>query len=76
MDHLQRERVIPTTHGPSADWRMLTTINTAATDGLTCVLKHAVARDITLLVTYLMTDQCCLTSAIVRKATDRGAKQF
>jgi hypothetical protein len=54
--------------GPSTDWWVLTTANTVGTDGLTCFLKHVGAQDNAFLVTYLMTDQCCLASTIVRRA--------
>jgi hypothetical protein len=55
-------------NGPSADWWVLTTANTAGTNGSACLPKHWRARNITFLVTHLKTDQCCLTSAIVRWA--------
>ncbi|RVE40317.1 hypothetical protein evm_015033 [Chilo suppressalis] len=32
-------------HGPSADWRLLTTANVAGTNGLTCLPKHGGTRD-------------------------------
>jgi hypothetical protein len=54
--------------GPSVDWWVLTTINTAETKGLTCLPKHGGARDSKFLVTHPMTDQCCLASAIVCRA--------
>jgi hypothetical protein len=40
----------------------------AGTDSLTCLPKHAGARDNIFLVTHPMTDQCCLTSTIARRA--------
>jgi hypothetical protein len=43
-------------HGPSADWLVLTTANTAGTNGLTSLPKHGGARDITFLVIHPMTD--------------------
>jgi hypothetical protein len=52
---------------PTADWWVLTTANTAGPNGLTCLLKHG-ARDNKFLVTHPMTEQCCLASAIVRRA--------
>jgi hypothetical protein len=52
---------------PSADWWMLTTANTAGSNGLTCLLKHGKARDNKFLVTHPMTDQRCLTSTIARR---------
>jgi hypothetical protein len=48
--------------GPSADWWVLTIANAAGTNGLTCLPKHGGDRDNKLLVTHLLTDQCCLTS--------------
>jgi hypothetical protein len=54
--------------GPNADWWVLTTANTARTNGLTCIPKHGGARDITFLIIHPMTDQCCLVSAIVRRS--------
>jgi hypothetical protein len=39
--------------GPSADWWVLTTANTAGTNGLTCLPKHGGARDIKFLVKFL-----------------------
>jgi hypothetical protein len=63
--HLQGERAI--TH--HAGQLMLTTANTAAgTNGLTCLLKHGEARNIKILVTHKMIDQCCLASTTVRQA--------
>ncbi|RVE51675.1 hypothetical protein evm_003647 [Chilo suppressalis] len=32
-------------HGPSADWRVLTTADAAGTNGLTCLVKHEGAQD-------------------------------
>jgi hypothetical protein len=54
--------------GPSADWWVLTTANAAATNGLMCLTKHG-AQDNKILVSLLMTDQRCLTSAIARRST-------
>jgi hypothetical protein len=54
--------------GPSADWWVLTTANTAGTDGLTCLPKHGRTLDNKFLVTHAMTDQRCLTSAIARRS--------
>jgi hypothetical protein len=51
---------------PSADWWVLTTANTAGTNGLTCLPKHRGAGDNKFLVTHPMTNQCCFASAIVR----------
>jgi hypothetical protein len=56
------------TRGPSASWWVLTTENTAGTNGLTCFTKHGGTRDNTFLVTHPMTDQCYLTSAIARRS--------
>jgi hypothetical protein len=42
--------------------------NAAGTNGLTCLPEHGGARDNKFLVTYPMTDQDCLASAIVRRA--------
>jgi hypothetical protein len=58
-------------HGPSADW-VLTTANAAGPNGLTCLPKHGGARN-KFLVSHLMTDQRCLTSAIARRSADREA---
>jgi hypothetical protein len=52
----------------SAGWWVLTTANTAGTNGLTCLTKHGKARDNKFLVTHPMTDQRCLTSAIARQS--------
>jgi hypothetical protein len=38
MDYLQAKWAVP--HGPSADWQVLTTANTAGKNGLTCLPKH------------------------------------
>jgi hypothetical protein len=54
--------------GPIAVWWVLTTANTAMTNVLTRLLKHGGARDNNFFVTHPMTDQCCLASAIVRRA--------
>jgi hypothetical protein len=54
--------------GPSAYWWVLTTANTAETNGLTCLPKHGGARDNTFLVTHPITDQRCLTFAIARRS--------
>jgi hypothetical protein len=56
--------------GLSAGWRVLTTVNTAGTNGLTCLSKNGRTRDSKFLVTHPMTDQlrCCLTSAIARRS--------
>jgi hypothetical protein len=53
--------------GPSADWWVLTAVNAAGTNGLKCLPKHGRARDNKCLVTHLITDQSCLTSAIARR---------
>jgi hypothetical protein len=66
MDCLQRG--YNPSRGPSADWWVLTTANTAGTNDLTCLPKHGGARDNEFLVTHLMTDHCYLASAIVRRA--------
>jgi hypothetical protein len=55
-------------NGPSAHWWVLTTANTARSNGLTCLLKHREAGYNKFLVIQAMTDQRCLTSAIVRRA--------
>jgi hypothetical protein len=55
-------------HWASADWWLLTTANTAGTNGLTCLPKHRGARDNIFLVTHPMTDLCCLASATERRA--------
>jgi hypothetical protein len=47
---------------------VLTIANAAGTNGLTWLPKHGGAQDIAFLVTHLMTDQRCLTSAIARRA--------
>ncbi|RVE46156.1 hypothetical protein evm_009230 [Chilo suppressalis] len=44
--------------GPSADWWVLTTVDTAGTNGLTCLPKHGGAGDSKFLVTHPMTDHC------------------
>jgi hypothetical protein len=54
---------------PKADWWVLTTVNTAETNGLTCLAKHEGARDNKFLAYHLMTDQRCLTSAIIITAS-------
>jgi hypothetical protein len=54
--------------GPSARWWVLTTANAAKTNGLTYLPKYGGARDNKFLITHLMTDQCCLTSAIARRS--------
>jgi hypothetical protein len=54
--------------GPSAGWWVLTNANTAGTNGLTCLPKHGGARGNKFLVSHLITDQCCLTSAIARRS--------
>jgi hypothetical protein len=54
--------------GPSTDWSVLTTANTAEINGLRCLRKHRGAQDNKFLVTHPMTNQCCLASAIVRRA--------
>jgi hypothetical protein len=53
---------------PSAGWWVLTTANAAGTNGLTCLAKDGGARNNTFLVTLPMTEQHCLTSAIVRRS--------
>jgi hypothetical protein len=37
---LHIRRTCPTPHGPSADWRVLTTANVARINGLKCIPKH------------------------------------
>jgi hypothetical protein len=54
--------------GPSVGWWVLTTANAAGSNGLTCFPKHGVARHNKFLATHPMTDQRCLTSAIVRRS--------
>ncbi|RVE51595.1 hypothetical protein evm_003727 [Chilo suppressalis] len=44
--------------GPSVDWRVLTTADSAGTNGLTCLPKHGGTIDGRLLVIHPMTDQC------------------
>jgi hypothetical protein len=56
------------TRGPSADWWVLTTANIVGTNSLTCLPKIGGARDNKFLVTHTITDQCCLASAIIRRA--------
>jgi hypothetical protein len=41
--------------------------NTAGPNGFSCLPKHVGARNNKFLVTHLMTDQTCLTSAIARR---------
>jgi hypothetical protein len=55
--------------GPSADWCVLTTANTAEINDSTCRPKYR-AQDIKFLVTHQMIDlcECCLTSANSRRA--------
>jgi hypothetical protein len=65
LDHPQGERDI-THHANPVRIGRLTTAYTGGTNGLTCLPKHRGARDIKFLVTRLMTDQCCLPSAIIR----------
>jgi hypothetical protein len=63
--------------GPSADGWSLPTANTTGTNGLTCLPKHGGARFNKFLVTHPMTDQCCLATAIVRRAHwPRGHRAF
>jgi hypothetical protein len=69
MDHTQGERVIhKPPRGSSADWWVLTTANAAGTHGLTCLPKHGGYRGKKFLVSYPMTEQRCLTSAIARRS--------
>jgi hypothetical protein len=63
--NIQGERVIAQRAG---------LVRIGGTNGLRCLSKHGVARDIKFLVTHPMTDQRCLTSAIAR--TDRGALEL
>ncbi|RVE47216.1 hypothetical protein evm_008184 [Chilo suppressalis] len=49
------------TRGPNVDWWVLTTADTAGTNGLTCLPKHGGARDNKFLVTHPMTEYCNLT---------------
>jgi hypothetical protein len=56
------------TLGPSVCWWVLTIINAARTNGLTCLPKHGKILDNKFLVTHPMTDQRCLTSVIVRRS--------
>ncbi|RVE41379.1 hypothetical protein evm_013968 [Chilo suppressalis] len=53
-------------HGPSADWRVLTTADAVGTKSLTCLSKHGGTRDRRFSVTHPMIDhcECCLTSTI------------
>jgi hypothetical protein len=53
--------------GPSAGWWVLPTAYTSGTVGLTCLPKHAGARDNKFLVTHPMTDQRCFASVIARR---------
>jgi hypothetical protein len=64
---IQGERAI-TYQAGLADWWVLKTVNAAGTDGLTCLPKHGGSRDYNFLITYLMTEQRCLTSAIARQS--------
>jgi hypothetical protein len=50
--HIKRTGHNPS-HGPSADWWVLTTANAAETNGLTCLLKHGGTLDNKFLVTRL-----------------------
>jgi hypothetical protein len=47
---------------------MLTTVNAAGTNGLTSIPKHRGAGDNKFLITHVMTDQRCLTTAIARRS--------
>jgi hypothetical protein len=66
MDYQQGECAI--THHTGTDWWVLTTANAAGTNSLTFLLKHGGARDNKFLVTHLMSEQRCLTSAIARRS--------
>jgi hypothetical protein len=58
-------------HPPRGQVRVggvLTTANSAGTNGLTCFPKHGRARGNQFLVTHPMTDQYCLTYAIARRS--------
>jgi hypothetical protein len=63
--HIRRTGHAPL-RGPSAGRWVLTTSNAAGTNGLTCLPKHGGARDNKFMVIHPMTNQRCLTSAIVR----------
>jgi hypothetical protein len=54
--------------GTSAGWMVLTSLNAAGTNRLTCLPKHGGARDSKFLVTHPMTDQRCLTFALARRS--------
>jgi hypothetical protein len=70
MEHTHGERAISHNipRGPSVDYRVQTTTNTAGTNRSTCFPKHGRARDNKFLVTHPMADQRCLAFAIVRQA--------
>jgi hypothetical protein len=55
---------------PSADWWVLTTVNAAGTNGLTCLSKNGGARNNKFLVTHPMINlyERCLASAMARRA--------
>jgi hypothetical protein len=57
-----------TPRGPSAGWWVLTTVNVAGINGLTCLPKHGEVQDNKFLVTHSMTDLRCLTSVIARRS--------
>jgi hypothetical protein len=67
MDYTYGERAM-TQHAGPVRWWVLTTANAAETNGLTCFAKHGGTRDNKCLVTHSMTDQRCLTSAIVHRS--------
>jgi hypothetical protein len=65
--HIRRSGHNPP-RGPSAGWWVLTTAIAAGTNSLTCLPKHERDQDIKFLVTHLMTDQRCSTSAMARRS--------
>jgi hypothetical protein len=68
MDYPQEERAITHHAGTVRIGLVLTTANAAGTNDFTCIPKHGEARNYKFLVTHPTTEQCCLASAIVRRA--------
>jgi hypothetical protein len=69
IDYLQGERAITYHAGPV--WigtYVLMNAIASGTNGLTCLLKKGGARENNFLVTHPMTEECCLASAIARRA--------
>jgi hypothetical protein len=71
--HLHHQLINVPTAGAQAylmdyTWWLLTTVNAAGTNGLTCLPKHRGEQDKKILVTHPMTDQRCSASAIARRS--------